>query len=292
MAAAARVLRNRDQTRSLPVTSQPSQGIYDVLVAEARHLLAVNSSTRPRPRPARRMKMNVVPSLTADRAEAVLNDIAIARSHANVASNPAAQGGAESPSVVAERQANELLAKGQSVEAASKLVQADRLKAQEMAVAADRGDAAVSRVATPTTPPTARPRRSGPDPRWTRARRRRRPDGSGPRRAAAPGAGRPVALADAPADGNKGVELLSQAKALFASGNYPAAREKATEAKTGGYGVDAQADEMLAQIALSEQGGALAVYEAALDASARTTSARLARCSTRSPPRGPLSTRG
>ena len=38
-----------------------------------------------------------------------------------------------------------------------------------------------------------------------------------------------------------------------------------------GVGVDGLADEMLAQIALSEQGGALAVYEAALDARSEDT---------------------
>ena len=40
----------------------------------------------------------------------------------------------------------------------------------------------------------------------------------------------------------------------------------AEEAKAGKFGVDAQADELLAQIALAEQGGALSLYESALDA--------------------------
>jgi len=274
VADAARVLRRRDATRSLPVKAQPSQGVYDVLVGEARHHLAANDLDQAETKARQAMKLNVVPSLTTDRAEAVLNDVAIARSHSNVASTPTAKPGSESPSVVAERQANELLAKGQSVEAASKLVEADRLKAQEMAVpptASVEVDSAVKRVNN-ADEPVAAPGLDAPapvaiDPAVP-------PIAGGPDDAP-PALGKPstepevVALpslsADQPADGNKGVELLSQAKSLIVSGNYPAAREKANEAKVGGYGLDAQADEMLAQIALSEQGGALAIYEAALD---------------------------
>ncbi len=40
----------------------------------------------------------------------------------------------------------------------------------------------------------------------------------------------------------------------------------ANEAKAGKFGVEAQADELIAQIALAEQGGALSLYEAALAA--------------------------
>ena len=107
-------------------------------------------------------------------------------------------------------------------------------------------DAAPPGIADPTAPPAAMPA----------------PDAA----ALQPPAVAPSLSADAPPAGNKGEELLGQAKALFSGGNYAAAREKAAEAKSGKFGVDAQADEMLAQIALSEQGGALAVYEAALDA--------------------------
>src|SRR5262249_52923392 len=63
-------------------------------------------------------------------------------------------------------------------------------------------------------------------------------------------------------------QLLEQARTLMANGNYQAAREKANEAKSGDSAVSAQADELIAQIALAEQGGALSLYEAAL-ASAR-----------------------
>ena len=65
------------------------------------------------------------------------------------------------------------------------------------------------------------------------------------------------APAQAPA-GNRGEQLLAEAKALYASGNFRAAREMAGQAKAGNFGVDAQADELIAQIGIAEQGGALA----------------------------------
>ncbi len=60
--------------------------------------------------------------------------------------------------------------------------------------------------------------------------------------------------------------MLDEAKKLYANGNYPAAKQLANEAKTGKFGVEVQADELLAQIALTEQGGALSLYESALAA--------------------------
>ena len=60
--------------------------------------------------------------------------------------------------------------------------------------------------------------------------------------------------------------MLAEAKELYKNGNYQAAKQLADEAKAGKFGVDAQADELLAQIALAEQGGALSLYEAALAA--------------------------
>ncbi len=64
----------------------------------------------------------------------------------------------------------------------------------------------------------------------------------------------------------KGQRMLASAKTLYTSGNYPAARQMAEEAKAGKLGVDAEADELLAQIGLVEQGGALSLYESALAA--------------------------
>src|SRR5262249_1075985 len=64
---------------------------------------------------------------------------------------------------------------------------------------------------------------------------------------------------------NRGEQMLNAARTLYKSGNYPAARQMAEQAKAGKLGVDAQADEMLAQISLAEQGGAPNLYESALD---------------------------
>ena len=60
---------------------------------------------------------------------------------------------------------------------------------------------------------------------------------------------------------NRGAALLAEAKKLYTSGNYQAAKQIANEAKAGKFGVEAQADELIAQIALTEQGGALSLYE-------------------------------
>ncbi len=68
----------------------------------------------------------------------------------------------------------------------------------------------------------------------------------------------------APAD--RGAALLDEAKKLYTNGNYPAAKQLANEVKNGKFGVEVQADELLAQIALTEQGGALSLYESALAA--------------------------
>ena len=54
---------------------------------------------------------------------------------------------------------------------------------------------------------------------------------------------------------NQGDQLLSEAQALHKVGNYRAAKELAEQAKAGQFGVDARADELIAQISLSEQGG-------------------------------------
>ena len=98
-------------------------------------------------------------------------------------------------------------------------------------------------------------------------------------RAAAPAAGPDVEPQDPPAAGHstpasKGQQMLAEAKALYTSGNYPAARQLAEEAKAGKLGVDAQADELLAQIGLAEQGGALSLYESALAAMRNGDNAR------------------
>ena len=91
---------------------------------------------------------------------------------------------------------------------------------------------------------------------------------------------------------NRGEQLLTEAKALFTSGNYPAARQMADQAKAGNFGVEAQAEELLAQVALAEQGGALSLYESALDGLRKGDTPAPAPCSSRSPRLAPRSTRG
>ena len=287
VAAAARALRKRDETRNTPAKFQPSMGVYDVLVGEARHLMATGDLAQAEAKARQASRMNVYPSPTADRAEAVLNDIAVARSKAAAGAStalasaspapmpaPAQAPVVETPSVVAERVANELLAKGQNDAAAAKFVEADNLKAREMAQPPAL-DQAVRKVATapgleaPSPIADAPPLPGAPDVAPPAIADPTAPPSAMPAPDAAPlqpQAVVPSLSSDAPPAGNKGEELLTQAKALFTGGNYAAAREKAAEAKSGQFGVEAQADEMLAQIALSEQGGALAVYESALDA--------------------------
>jgi type II secretory pathway component GspD/PulD (secretin)/uncharacterized protein YigA (DUF484 family) len=68
--------------------------------------------------------------------------------------------------------------------------------------------------------------------------------------------------------------MLAEAKALYTSGNYPAARQMAEHTKAAKLGVENQADELLAQIGLAEQGGALSLYESALAAMRNGENAR------------------
>jgi type II secretory pathway component GspD/PulD (secretin) len=63
---------------------------------------------------------------------------------------------------------------------------------------------------------------------------------------------------------NPGEVVLSQARELMVAGNYAAARRRANEAKQSQTGVEAPAEELLAQIGLAEQAGALKLYDAAL----------------------------
>lgn len=65
---------------------------------------------------------------------------------------------------------------------------------------------------------------------------------------------------------NPGEMLLEQARSLLASGNFEAAQATAEKAKAGNHGVEAQAEDLLAQIGLAAQNGSISMYEAALDA--------------------------
>ena len=302
VAAAARALRRRDKIRNTPARDQSSHGIYDMMVQESRELVRAGKLDEAEAKARQAQRMNVVPSLTSDRAESVLHEIAMARAaKAQVAPGlaqaapgmaPAAPGmaatqpPAESGSVVAEREANELLAKGDQAAATAKFVEADRLSSGEAARAVPPGagielsgtsDPAVKQIAAadpgpvpdltaPAEPEAGQPAATAPTEVQAAAAE------------AAPAAPvvptLPTETAQAPmpqpaepkAAANRGAQLLAEAQALFKNGNYPAAKQLATDAKAGKFGVDAQADELIAQATLAEQGGALSLYETALAA--------------------------
>ena len=79
VAAAARALRRRDKLRNTPSREQSSQGVYDILVQESRQLISIGKLDEAESKARMAQRMNVVPPLTADRAESVLHEIAMAR---------------------------------------------------------------------------------------------------------------------------------------------------------------------------------------------------------------------
>jgi type II secretory pathway component GspD/PulD (secretin) len=261
VANAARALRRRDAIRNGNPRELPSQGVYDILVQEARQLSAAGKLDEAEAKAKKAQRMNIVPSLTADRAEAVLHDIAMARAGGGVAkgdqavavaaadgpapAGPVADAGAapvppaEPASVRAEREADALLAKGDGQGAAAKFAESEALRARESGQPV--GDALAVAPAAPD--PVA--------------------DDAPPAQIAGLPDGEPAAE---PAPTDRGDQLLGEAKALFKSGNYPAARQAAEQAKEAKPAADAQVDDLLAQIALAEQGGALGLYESATDA--------------------------
>ena len=187
VAAAARALRRRDSIRTAGPKEQPSQGIYDILVQEARQMMAAGQLDEAEAKARQAQRMNVVPSLTADRAEAVLHDLAMVQARSTPAGAAptapvAAMPAAERPSVVAEREANELLGKNQNAAASAKFAEAELLLAKEAGQPAAPAplpmvDPAVRQVAgearsprrsrswsSPSLPLPARGRRAGPSP--------------------------------------------------------------------------------------------------------------------------------
>lgn len=235
VAAAARALRRRDTLRNGGTKEQASQGVYDTLVVEARHLMTTGQYGQAEIKARQAQRMNVVPSLTADRAESVLHDIEMARAGQSPAiPGLAAPAGSEAPSVVMEREANELLAKGDPA-AAAKFAEAEQLRAKE--AGAGLADPKVQQVegTAPNIQPLSDPTLAG-------------------------------AGAGAPGLDNPAEKLLNDARALYSAGNFAASRQKALEVKQNNPGLETQADDLIAQVALAEQGGALSTYEAALDA--------------------------
>ncbi len=239
VASAARALRHRDAMRNNP-KEQSSQGVYDILVQDARHLSAAGRFDEAEAKAKKAQSMNVVPAVTADRAESVLHDIQMARARLSspkgdqaVAVVSGAAPEAELASARAEREANDMLANGDSKGAALRFAQAETLRAQEAnsaPVALAGADGAVA--------PAPAPVETAPQ----------------------PGAPAP------PAPISRGEQMIAEVKTLYGSGNYLAARQVAEQARKSNLGVESQADEMLSQIALAEQGGALSMYEGAMDA--------------------------
>ena len=174
-----------------------------------------------------------------------------------------------------EREANELLAKGYQEAAAAKFTEADRLSTGEALAAANvKAEVATKRAADPAVQqiaandPAGAPDLAAPnDPPAAQPAAAPAPQPIAPPAAATPAA-QPAAAPDSPrrtaplplrhagASGNRGEVLLGEAKDLYKSGNYQASRQLAIQAKTGKFGVEAQADELIAQIGLAEQGGA------------------------------------
>ncbi len=254
--AAARALRRRDKLRNTPARDQQSQEVYFALVQDSRRLMSAGQLDQAEEKAKRAQTMNVVPGVTSDRAESVLHDLAMLRARlpkndkavavAAVAATGAAAAAVELGSARADREADALLNKGDGKGAEAKFNEAEALRARETGLAMAGPDDAAQGANAPISALVPVPVQTGT-------------------------AGDPVQPSASvppppPARMGQGEQMLIEAKALYESGNYPAAKQKAEDAKAGKLGVDAQADDLLSQIALAAQGGALSMYESALDA--------------------------
>lgn len=255
--SAARAVRRRDIARNAGGAAGASQDLYGVLVAEARAALTAGHLEEAEYKASRAQMMNVAPPLTADRAEAVLHDLAMVRAQGAA---PAVV--AESPAAQAEREANELLAAGDREAAAVKFLEAERHRVGMAAIA----DPSVQRVQAPGDAPAL----GNPGPVLELESAPAPAEAAAPSLVSEPAA--PVLIdpaapgTDAATTVNAGEAMLQQATALMVAGNLQDARRLAEQARGGGYGVEAKADALLAQLSLTSQGGALQLYEAALDA--------------------------
>ncbi|MEO6809983.1 MAG: type II secretory pathway, component PulD, partial [Isosphaeraceae bacterium] len=283
--AAARSLRQRDQVRHGKAKSLPSQDAYAVMIQEARQLLAAGQLDQAEAKAHQAHALGVTPALTVDRAENILHDVAMHRARttpstvagldpaqrpAPALSDPAvAAAGAEMSvdalAANAEREANDLLAQGQTEAAKVKFAEVQRLQDQV------QGGLVVPIPPDSTAPvdPALQPIVDAPEAQPEPVADLAQP-------------GQPDLISDPEQPGTAhvvpevkpGESLLEQAKGLLASGNYPAAKQSAVQARDGGFGVEAKANDLLGQIALTEQAGALSLYEAALDAIRKGDAAR------------------
>ena len=143
---AARALRRREQLRNTSPRAQVSQAVYEASVQQARSLMAAGKFDQAEAKAREALRLNVVPSLTADRAESVLHDIAMAKARTPQGTAVAAAPAAESAAARAEREANALLAKNQTDAAAAKFAEAERARFREAEAAAPKADPAVRQV--------------------------------------------------------------------------------------------------------------------------------------------------
>ncbi len=246
--AAAQALRRRDGIRKTGPLNRPSTDAYETLVSDSRQLLAAGKVDEAEAKAAQAQKLGVVPPVTADRAESVLRAIEVVRAQARAATPDGALAAnvqppalAESPASILEREADRLLSRSDSAAAAAKYTEAERMRARDT-----RGDDELMPLTgAPPTMPAVDPM---PEPPGFAA--------TGPEA----GVGMPGAAT------SPGEQFLGQARALFQAGNFQAARELANRARQGGYGVEAQADELLNQVNTKQQAAALALYEEALGA--------------------------
>lgn len=248
---AVRVVRRRDAVRQSGVEGAV-QDLYAVAVQEARQALTAGQLDVAEQKARKALDMNVAPPLNADRAEAVLNDIAATRA------------GQAAPA-----QALATVAPA-PVDATVQPVQAEALPAGEpttlaLEPAGTEAPAPVADGLEVMPVPAAEATTELPPADVPQAVPTTEMPAAEPAVVAEAPVGEPAAV-DTGAPVSPGEGLLIQARALLTSGNYSAARQVAEQAKAGGFGVETQADELLNQIALSAQGSSVKLYEAALDA--------------------------
>lgn len=245
--AAARALRRREQTRRGGGNYlDQSPELYATLVAQAREQMAAGQFAQAEASALQAQRMNVVPPLAADRAEAVLHDLANARAGYKTDAS-VTMAAVQSPSQIAEQQANALLAQNQLQAARAKFEEAERLRAQEAGLTPDVAPVAIV-DASGHMPAQATPAPGDP---FAQIVTQIQDQPNAP--VGDPIGGTPRAAADA----------MAQAVALMQAGNFHAARLSAEQARAAGGGLEAE--NLLAQIEQTRQQAALSLYEAALD---------------------------
>jgi hypothetical protein len=296
VASAARAVKRRELGRH--GDHGVSKDLYQMQVAEARDLLKKGALDEAEMKARYAQRLNVVPGLSDDRAEAVIHDVAIARQNAV---NPAAANLAATTAPAANDPAIQQVNAGQEAMPGNAQAPADDLYGPAPTAVNDplaeipgmERDPAAPAAETSPTPvevpqavaaTEAAPLQDAPlelaavDPTATADAPADAPvlDAPAQVREEAPLAVEPepvpapeAELTETPVpaeqpEQNPGEVILSQARDLMVAGNYSAARKRATEAQMSQTGVEAPAEELLSQIALAEQAGALKLYDAAL----------------------------